>query len=397
MATSQRAGNPAMVLLVILLYTLSARGLSQVVISQIYGGGGNSGAPYSHDFIELFNQGGEAIALEGWSVQYASASGSSWQLTALSGEILPHQWFLIVGTFGMSATGGKVALVDTDGVLTGPCPSSVHIIDFAGWGSASCFLGSGPAPGTTNTSAVVRLDSGLAASGDNSLDFTSAAPEPHNSQNAPLPVRVVALQARLLNANTVELTWTTLSEVHNFGFYVERRKPAETDFTEIYGSFQEGYGTTLDRHDYRYVDSAGAEEDMYRLRQVDLDGTDHFTEPVQAVHPSGVTPSVIADDLVLTIAPNPFNPMTGGMAGGRRRDSRCLRHPGATCGDPCERTISTRQTCICFQWKRDGERNLSLSTYSRRTKPPAEDGVDKIGSGSEKYGGAYLMISLNAP
>jgi hypothetical protein len=26
-----------------------------IVISQVYGGGGNSDAPYTHDFVELFN------------------------------------------------------------------------------------------------------------------------------------------------------------------------------------------------------------------------------------------------------------------------------------------------------------------------------------------------------
>jgi uncharacterized protein len=47
-----------------------------IVISQVYGGGGNSGAPYTHDFIELFNRSSEPVSLAGWSVQYASATGS---------------------------------------------------------------------------------------------------------------------------------------------------------------------------------------------------------------------------------------------------------------------------------------------------------------------------------
>lgn len=55
-----------------------------VVISQIYGGGGNSGALYKNDFIELFNRGSSPVSLDGWSVQYASATGSSWQLTSLA-------------------------------------------------------------------------------------------------------------------------------------------------------------------------------------------------------------------------------------------------------------------------------------------------------------------------
>lgn len=49
---------------------------TSVVISQVYGGGGNSGAPYTHDFIELFNRGTSSVPLTGWSVQYSSATGT---------------------------------------------------------------------------------------------------------------------------------------------------------------------------------------------------------------------------------------------------------------------------------------------------------------------------------
>jgi predicted extracellular nuclease len=44
-----------------------------IVISQVYGAGGNSGAPYRNDFIELFNLGTTTVSLNGWSVQYASS------------------------------------------------------------------------------------------------------------------------------------------------------------------------------------------------------------------------------------------------------------------------------------------------------------------------------------
>ena len=55
-------------------------------VSQVYGGGGNAGATYTNDFIELFNAGAGSINLSGWSVQYASATGTSWQVTNLSGS-----------------------------------------------------------------------------------------------------------------------------------------------------------------------------------------------------------------------------------------------------------------------------------------------------------------------
>ncbi len=67
-----------------------------IVISQIYGGGGNSGAQFSNDFIELFNRGTTAVSVTGWSVQYASAAGAfSTFRTNLSGTIQPGQYYLV--------------------------------------------------------------------------------------------------------------------------------------------------------------------------------------------------------------------------------------------------------------------------------------------------------------
>jgi predicted extracellular nuclease len=66
-----------------------------IVISQVYGGGGNSGATLRNDFIELFNRGTTTINDTGWTVQYASASGTSWVSTQLSGFIAPGHYYLV--------------------------------------------------------------------------------------------------------------------------------------------------------------------------------------------------------------------------------------------------------------------------------------------------------------
>src|SRR5881628_2287206 len=119
---------PRAIIALALALCVSAFSESSVVISQIYGGGGNSGAPYRNDFIELFNRSSNAVSVVGWSVQYASASGSTWQVTLLSGTIQPHSYYLVqqasggstgtnlpsadaFGTISISATAGKVALV----------------------------------------------------------------------------------------------------------------------------------------------------------------------------------------------------------------------------------------------------------------------------------------------
>ncbi len=73
---------------------------NSVVISQIYGGGGNSGSTYKNDFIELFNRSASPVDVTGMSVQYASAAGTTWQVTNLSGTIAPGGYYLVQEAVG---------------------------------------------------------------------------------------------------------------------------------------------------------------------------------------------------------------------------------------------------------------------------------------------------------
>jgi endonuclease G len=177
-----------------------AHAASDVVISQVYGGGGNAGATYKNDFIELYNRGTVAVPLTGWSVQYASSTGSSWQVTPLSGSIGPGQYYLVqeaAGTGGtvslplpvnasgsipLAAGAGKVALVASTAPLSGTCPAAV---DFVGFGAANCFEGTGPTATLTNTTAALRAGSGCTDSDRNSADFATGAPAPRNSATTP--------------------------------------------------------------------------------------------------------------------------------------------------------------------------------------------------------------------
>ena len=68
---------------------------SNVVVSQIFAGGGNAGASYTNDFVELFNRGTAPVDLSGWTIQYASAASTSWQATALAGSIGPGRYYLV--------------------------------------------------------------------------------------------------------------------------------------------------------------------------------------------------------------------------------------------------------------------------------------------------------------
>lgn len=198
-----------------------------VVISQVYGGGGNSGATWKNDFIELFNRGTAAVSLAGWSVQYASATGTGiWQVTALAGTLQPKQYYLVqeaagtggtaslptpdaTGSIAMSATAGKVALVKSTTALSGACPTSANLVDLVGFGGANCAEGSST-PALSNTTAALRARDGCVDTDANSADFSVVAPNPRNTSSPTNPCPPVgtglATPAALDPGDTVLLT-----------------------------------------------------------------------------------------------------------------------------------------------------------------------------------------------
>ena len=193
-----------------------------IVISQIYGGGGNAGATFKNDFIEIFNRGSAAVNIAGWSVQYAAAAAAgttTWQGTNLSGTLQPGQYYLIqeaqgaggstnlpapdaTGTIAMSATGGKVALVNNATSLSGSgCPFAASVLDLIGYDGANCFETSA-APALSNTTAALRAGGGCTDTDNNSVDFAAGPPAPRNT-------------AAPSNACTTELTITSASPLPN--------------------------------------------------------------------------------------------------------------------------------------------------------------------------------------
>jgi hypothetical protein len=186
-------------------------GLDHLVISQVYGGGGNSGAQYTHDFIELHNPSSAPLSTAGMSLQYASATGVSWtaaNTTVLPALTIPPGGYLLVqeamgsgGTIplptpdviptaliGMGGTAGKVALVNGTTPLTGNgCPLAANVVDFVGYGTtANCSEGGAPTAALpNNNSAAVRKTSGCTDTNNNGADFAIAAPTPRNSASAP--------------------------------------------------------------------------------------------------------------------------------------------------------------------------------------------------------------------
>ncbi len=191
--------------------TSSSTPTAGVVISQVYGGGGNTAATYNQDFVELFNAGTATVDISGWSVQYASATGpagaGNWAVTAIpaSTTIAPGKYYLVVlatvgangialpaadltnTTVNLSGTAGKVALVNNSTALNGTTAcSNAAVVDVLGYGTtATCFeIAFFNTTGIDNTKSMFRKNNGCLDDGNNSTDFEILAVAPRNSASA---------------------------------------------------------------------------------------------------------------------------------------------------------------------------------------------------------------------
>lgn len=178
-----------------------------IVISQVYGGNGNT---IASDYVELFNRGASSASLSGYTVQYASADGNGNFTVAatLSGTLAPGQYYLVrlitattgtavptpdaTGTTNISATAGKVIVANSTTALacnggSTACSAAqlALIIDLVGYGGAANFFeGTARAPAPSNTTAIFRAGNGCTDSDQNSTDFAAAAPAPRNTASA---------------------------------------------------------------------------------------------------------------------------------------------------------------------------------------------------------------------
>ncbi|GAA4580008.1 endonuclease/exonuclease/phosphatase family protein [Planotetraspora phitsanulokensis] len=194
------ASLPLMVAATMALQPGTANALSSdVVISAVYGGGGNAQAVIKNDYIELANTTDHPIDVSAWSVQYASAAGAVFQMTNLTGSIPAHGRYLVqeaagaggtlalptpdaIGSIPMSATSGVVALVTAQILLVGcgiSCATAPNVKDLVGYG-ATANVETAAAPGLTNTTANARSGA-LIDTDNNAADFTAGVPKATNS------------------------------------------------------------------------------------------------------------------------------------------------------------------------------------------------------------------------
>ncbi|OCA70691.1 nuclease [Chryseobacterium artocarpi] len=226
------------------LISVAASMNAQIVINEVYGGGGNAGATLKNDFVELINNGSSVVTLTGAYLQYASTNGAFGpsgsnnnplnnklalplitlnpgqkyliQLAAGNGgtQNLPTPDFAPSGTafpnqpLGLSGSGGKIALTSDSENPT--AANGSNVIDFVGWGASgvSLFEGAGAAPATSNTTSISRTN-GIDTN-NNNADFTAGTPTPENSNTGSLAVTEIS---RGKSSNFVKNTFVKNNEI----------------------------------------------------------------------------------------------------------------------------------------------------------------------------------------
>ncbi|MEE4176256.1 MAG: chitobiase/beta-hexosaminidase C-terminal domain-containing protein [Bacteroides sp.] len=303
----------------LLLFSFSLSAWSQVVISQVYGGGGNSGATLKNDFIEIFNQSSEPVNLAGWSVQYASSTGTSWQVTQLTDFTLqPGQYYLVqqaqgsggtvdlptpdaTGTMAMAASNGKVALVNNTTALSGSCPTGSEVIDLVGYGTANCFEGSGATAPISNTTAAIRLDDGCVDTNNNNADFVVETPNPSNTAS---PVHVCSTTPSVampsfdpapgMYTSPIDVTISTTTEGASIYYTLDGNDPTEAS-TLYTGPVNISSTTTIKARGYK----AGLDPSYVAT------GVYAFPTTVSTIAelkqlPTGSTPYILSGEATLT-------------------------------------------------------------------------------------------------
>ena len=162
---------------------------SNVVINEVYGGGGNKGAAFNTDFVELYNPTDQPVDVTGWTIEQRATNNNIGNTHTLTGVVPVKSTFLITSSpgsngdaitdaddtaakFNFSGKGAIAVLLDTDG----------NEVDLVGWGGASRAEGA-PASGTANATSIQRVTLGIDTD-NNADDFVVATPTPSGSGQA---------------------------------------------------------------------------------------------------------------------------------------------------------------------------------------------------------------------
>ena len=269
-------------------------------ISQIYTRGGEAGALYQNDFIELFNRGTSTVDINGWSINITGLEGFPGNTSAiisftsnLSIPILPGRHLLLQfagsGTNGqplsgdlpipilnLAGSGGQIALLGKGQTLPLGCPAAPDltgaVVDYVGYGTATCSEGNAPTLAPPATKSLLRIGGGCTDNNNNLGDFSFADPNPRNLNSPATPCGGTSFSIIDFSApqfDTFEGAGSTQIRVSRLGdvstpatvdyFVSDGTATERQDYTTTLGTLHFAPGETQQTFDVLITDDAAAE------------------------------------------------------------------------------------------------------------------------------------------
>ncbi len=187
-------------------------GTPDVIITEVYGGGGSSGSTLKNDFIELFNNTQEAVNISGWSIQYYSsvATGTATSSNTFvfpENSIIPARaHYLIqcaagqsgseelptpdaISSIALATTAGKVILYTTSAAQTISNITTIiensYFKDYVPYGSSAKPVWNTPMDAVTSSTSAARILNVNHYSYTRNIgnDFNVVTPNPSNSSH----------------------------------------------------------------------------------------------------------------------------------------------------------------------------------------------------------------------
>ena len=247
-----------------------------------------SGSDSDEEYVELFNTTDQDISIDGWDLQDANDAAND-RASPISGVTVPADGFVLICRNTVTQENGGINCGDEtsitlnntgdDIILRNSNDDIVDQVNYTGtWpfadGESAEFVG---APGDDNNSSQNWQEASTKKgdfAGDSNADFGSPNA---NATGGALPVELASFEVSTDGQRGV-LMWQTSSETNNAGFAVQHQSPASSDWRKI--GYREGEGTTTQPQSYRFTtDRLGSGTHTFRLKQVDTDGTAHFSAP----------------------------------------------------------------------------------------------------------------------
>ncbi len=206
----------------------SLTSIPDVIITQVYGGGGNSGATFKSDFIELFNTTNSDINITGWCLYYLAATSSAtttkyefstntiikagkhFALKCADGTGTQPAWNVVfdgTSTLALGGTAGKIIMLKSNATFTLTASptieeivNNVNFADYVPYGTTAIPIwGSAMTANTASTTAAKRkfVNGQYQYTKNIGTDFEIVTAEPRNSS--------ITVGVKIVNDNNISL------------------------------------------------------------------------------------------------------------------------------------------------------------------------------------------------